>query len=911
MSFRPKIKSGIAALLSCTIALQPIIAQAAIHPMSGVKTETAALQTIDLAANVDFDFDAATATVANGLTLDRAYIGSVLRSTAQTLFSMTEGRHRLGTVYVYRNNRFGNNVDIKIIGLIGGRSNAHAAGLGKTGRTSNNYTAFPNSPTDTPDGLGKTIAHEMGHYIYGLYDEYREEGRAFNPDNITAPADDDTPLSTLMHNQAQFGGLSTPSDYSATTRTAQGRAFNASAWEVLARSTDQDPEVIKSRGRTAYAAFAGFVPKDQAALTKPVDGFDAAFKIVYMPDPTVVEQFVISRAVTESQLMAIKNAVQQSIQRLPLSANTYVGINTSPGDVLIKMAPFETEAARKVAIDAVEALTVDTTAPNFPAAASAAVGNIESLFAANTIVKGASTALNVFSNANESYFTTTFTRLRDSHTALNGNIISGAAGQSSSYAKRSVAQEDLAKSAMRAKIAPSAPTMTLAQIAHATGGHYNDSHRASSLTVGAAKAVSVATGVSEATLATQFVTRMAAGELFAMKSSVLAKNDGALNFTASWENQSDNTNLRYELTAPDGTRFSPGNVLTKQSFGVNNEVTYEFDAESNSAYFSVAKSYAGRAGDWTSTVVALAPINAPLDQVSATETTLRAEADVLLDGSPNPILTFELASDRAVQGAAVTALFYGADGSLKLTKALRDDGTGGDVAPGDGTYSAALGGLLPPGQYDVVINAGQGPNGAVFTSAGSTSKGVNLPPEFVAGKFSRTVDTMLTVSPTTVVEYYIPSLKKYFITARENEKSLLAQYPAVYAPTGMSFVAQVGATPPAGTQPICRFYFSPPLANTHFYGTPADCTTVGTVFAGNASVKNEGIDFAIAIPDMAGNCPATAPVKVYRSFNNRSAQNDGNHRYTVSTARYDQMAAAGYSRDGAVFCAASAADAPQ
>ena len=83
---------------------------------------------------------------------------------------MSEGRHRTGTVYAYRNNRFGNNVDIKIIGLIGGRSNAYGSGLGKTGRTSNNFTAFPNSPTGTAEGRGKTIAHEMGHYIYRLFE---------------------------------------------------------------------------------------------------------------------------------------------------------------------------------------------------------------------------------------------------------------------------------------------------------------------------------------------------------------------------------------------------------------------------------------------------------------------------------------------------------------------------------------------------------------------------------------------------------------------------------------------------------------------------------------------------------------------------------------------------------------------
>ena len=286
VNFHPKIKSALAALLGCSIALQPIIAQAATHPMNGVKTDSAALQTVDLAANVDFDFDASPAAVANGLTLDRAYIVSVLKSTAQTLFSMSEGRHRTGTVYVYRNNRFGNNVDIKIIGLIGGRSNAHGSGLGKSGRTSNNFTAFPNSPTGTAEGRGKTIAHEMGHYIYRLFEEYREEGHPFNPNNITAPADDDTPLNSLMHDQTQFGGFSTPSDYTTTTRTAHGRANSASAWEVLARDPDKDPEAIKNRGRTAYPAFAAFVPKDQAASTKPVDGFDAAFKIASIDDRT-------------------------------------------------------------------------------------------------------------------------------------------------------------------------------------------------------------------------------------------------------------------------------------------------------------------------------------------------------------------------------------------------------------------------------------------------------------------------------------------------------------------------------------------------------------------------------------------------------------------------------------------------
>jgi hypothetical protein len=39
----------------------------------------------------------------------------VLRTMAQAKFTMPRGRHRVGTVYVYRNSLFGNNVDIRLL----------------------------------------------------------------------------------------------------------------------------------------------------------------------------------------------------------------------------------------------------------------------------------------------------------------------------------------------------------------------------------------------------------------------------------------------------------------------------------------------------------------------------------------------------------------------------------------------------------------------------------------------------------------------------------------------------------------------------------------------------------------------------------------------------------------------------
>lgn len=116
--------------------------------------------------------------------LDRAYITSVLRVTAQSKFTMTEGRHRVGTVYVYKNALFGNNVDIRMLNT-DGRSAANAPGWGLRNGTSFNHLAMDKAH-ESVDALGKVITHELGHYTYGLFDEYREEGKALNPNDPAA-----------------------------------------------------------------------------------------------------------------------------------------------------------------------------------------------------------------------------------------------------------------------------------------------------------------------------------------------------------------------------------------------------------------------------------------------------------------------------------------------------------------------------------------------------------------------------------------------------------------------------------------------------------------------------------------------------------------------------------------------------
>lgn len=909
--FRPLLS----ALLATSIALQPLAASAALHQLQFVKAESAVLETFDFVSNADWDYDAnpptrSTVGPAIGQTLDRAFITAAFTQMAKSTFTMTEGRHRVGTVYVYPSSRFGNRVDIKMVSQIAGRSNATVSRYRANSGTSTNYLEA------TPEALGKVMAHENGHYVYGLFDEYREVGKAANPNDNSDPADGDTPRDSLMNNQELFSSFSTAADNAPSDVTTAHKRFydGASAWDVLSRPLSSDtPDQQRFGSRTPFTALAGFNPANPSALNRPITGWDGAFKVVFVNDPLDSTSYVISRAVRADQLPAVKNAVAESIRKITLGPKAVVTVWTYGGNGGVPQqahrAFLPTETERTAALAAVEAITVDATPGNLEATLSTILTEISGLYTSNGITLGDGISINVFANAEDNISVATRDRVKELRVAINANLITNDGIQPGSSAKRAVLPAELAQKAMRAKVGSG--TVTLAQLSHASGGHYNDAQKAAALTAGAVKSQSASVGSLEATLSVGQVDALTAGAKFELKTPVLAKTDGKLTFNAYWANDSDSSKIRFELTAPDGTKYTPADPLVNQTFGASGQIKYDMDADTASATFEVASAVAGKNGVWVSTVTAIAAIGSSIEQDAIAESTLRSELEVQRDGTANPLLTVLVSSNRAVINAVSTALIYNSDGVLKLTKTLLDDGKNGDARAGDGTYSVSLAGLLTAGQYDVVVTTTQGPNGSQLSTNGLTVKGVNATPEPLGGAFSRVADTLLTVAATTVAEYYVPALKKYVITGLDSDKATFAQYPALFTATGMSFLAGPGLAPPAGMQPICRYYFAPPLANTHFYGAPADCAIVASTFAGNRAVTNEGISFAIAVPDATGSCPASAPVKVYRSFNNRTAQNDGNHRYTVSMARYNQMIAAGFSADGAVFCAASATDAPQ
>ena len=162
-----------------------------------------------------------------------------------------------------------------------------------------------------------------------------------------------------------------------------------------------------------------------------------------------------------------------------------------------------------------------------------------------------------------------------------------------------------------------------------------------------------------------------------------------------------------------------------------------------------------------------------------------------------------------------------------------------------------------------------------------------------------------------VVEYYQEDLDHYFVSAGPSEIDLLdAGGQGGWKRTAQGFhawLAQEDA--PGNAKPVCRFYAAGP--NSHFYtGDPSECSSLKALEQqqrADAAAQGqkflgwgyEGIAFYALVP-VNGQCPSgTSPV--WRAYNNRAAQDDSNHRFTVDPGQRAAMAM-GWLDEGAVFC---------
>jgi carboxyl-terminal processing protease len=162
-------------------------------------------------------------------------------------------------------------------------------------------------------------------------------------------------------------------------------------------------------------------------------------------------------------------------------------------------------------------------------------------------------------------------------------------------------------------------------------------------------------------------------------------------------------------------------------------------------------------------------------------------------------------------------------------------------------------------------------------------------------------------TPVNVVEYFNVRANSFFLTGRASEQATLDGI-ADFRRTGTTFSAQGATGASAGYQPVCRYRIQvTPALSSHFYGLPADCQIVANAIRDRVVTNfvDEGLDFAVQ-PTTAGACPASSPPPIRRALRTGSPVDAPNHRYTASSADYDDMLAQGWRGESIVFCAAAA-----
>jgi probable HAF family extracellular repeat protein len=142
------------------------------------------------------------------------------------------------------------------------------------------------------------------------------------------------------------------------------------------------------------------------------------------------------------------------------------------------------------------------------------------------------------------------------------------------------------------------------------------------------------------------------------------------------------------------------------------------------------------------------------------------------------------------------------------------------------------------------------------------------------------------------VEYHHAGFDHYFMTANADEIAKLDTGAGGWTRTTGTFNVYVGDQP--GTNPVCRYFstaFDP--KSSHFY-TPFQDECV--VVQRSGSWLFEDRVFNVAVPDIAGNCPA-GTVPVYRLYNQGMGAAP-NHRYTTSLVTREQMIGLGWVPEG-------------
>lgn len=318
--------------------------------------------TVSLQSDPQGDDNGATQGVAGSAAQDKWE--RILGHFADAIYEMTEGTHKIREIRVFRKSRNFGAADVRWADK--GHPHVPAnGGIGVAGGHINMYETFVGGAGNGVDydlmadeiGAGYTLAHEWGHYFYGIYDEY-----------VTAPGDVAVAPSVMA---SQWNATGTDKrwlnfsiarvnggPFQNTRLTRQHRAYGASGWEVLARPAASDPRDQVSRRnqslgtRVAYPELAAVAPAAGAVPRIDLPGSPRTnLRILWMKETSNME-IVIDRSgsMGTTEMAQARTAAKLLVDQIELG-KTRVGI-TVFDDTVQSLAPLAliSTAAQRTAL---------------------------------------------------------------------------------------------------------------------------------------------------------------------------------------------------------------------------------------------------------------------------------------------------------------------------------------------------------------------------------------------------------------------------------------------------------------------------------------------------------------------------------------------------------------------------------
>ena len=742
----PLVKSMARIGLLSSLAFDSV-ANAGNHPLTKINPNN----TIDMVVSLDWDINAAPlvaeANDTRSYLVDKTYLENEIKEFAKLTYQMSEGRQSVGKVYVYSNGLHWDAADIRATNKKG-RANAHIGGIERKGLHINMSTAIASGPR--PVGIfGKTIAHELGHYVHAVFDEYREMGR-LSSSYPGSPLETDTPLDTVMNNHWVLTRYSVREDYVSNPQTAQGRMYGASHWDTLGRSTNDDPlpEGASARApRRAFPVFQSNIPTTVAALTVPATGWESALNVQYMsPNSTVV--MILNTGMAANLVEAGKNSLQGLFDASIKSGDKVNFVLYGANSLLVSATPIPfVDALREPAKSAIGTLQTDNSGgAGLQDALNKAVGVLRAVPITDNpsvvLINDGTVRADVTAFRELGIPVTILSVGENTANASAGSALARSAPTTDARFQANAARAVALGRSLVANSTPGGGVYPTGVMAHQTRGYFKANSKPAEATKDLQNLFNATSGAAQEVLNDgDSKVVLQPGNSFALTTTVGSLETG-LKFIASWN---DNAPIAFALRAPDGTEITP----TKLPAGVT------YSSDNSYGIYTLTSVPTIWHGSWVSTLTntGTAPTADFVSQEVMGSTLLAAGLRVFggSEDDPGPLgAVVELASDLAVVGATVVASITAPDGSvLKSNLALRDDGQGADEREDDGSYGSMLENLLfgvtQKGDYTIRVVVTNPAGTAKFSTANSLEFGPN-PVDIPVPPFQRVATVPLTIT---------------------------------------------------------------------------------------------------------------------------------------------------------------------